>query len=211
MLLFLDTEFTDFETKGLLSFGLVRADGRDRLYVERTDQPKERCSTFVQNVVVPLMGDPAAKKGDETQARAMVLDWLDEQVGPYGERPHETLVIACDYQADARLLRQQIGREGLDERGLPIPRFLDCSGLLDHGALTRAFQGPPGSPRLRRHHALDDAEALRCAHLAWVGAETTPLDEPLARWAPDLVRKAPWFALSDSAFTREERWERWRA
>lgn len=210
MLMFLDTEFTDFETQTLLSFGLVRADGRDRLYVERTDVPYERCSRFVQDVVWPLFGDPDAVRGDGAHARSTVLDWLAAQVGPKGERPGETPVIACDYQVDARLLREQIGLDGLLDRQIPIPRFLDCSGLIAHGALSLVFQGQPGVPRLRRHHALDDAEALRRAHLAWVDADVSPLDAPLASWDPALVRKAPWFALSDRALTREDRWERWR-
>lgn len=210
MLLFLDTEFTDFDDQGVLSLGLIRADGQARLYAERSDMPMARCSSFVQRVVWPMLNEPGVFRGDEAAVRAFMLSWLAGQVGPDGERPGDVPVVACDHQVDARLLREQLGREGLDAQNLPVPRFLDCSGLIDHGALTQAFQGQPGDVRLRRHHALDDAEALRQAHLAWVGADTSPLDEPMADWSPDLIRKAPWFALDDRALTREERWKRWR-
>lgn len=46
MLVFLDTEFTDFAKHDLISLALVTEDGRE-FYAERTDYRKNECSAFV--------------------------------------------------------------------------------------------------------------------------------------------------------------------
>jgi len=55
MLVFLDTEFTDFVRPDLISLALVSEDGRE-FYAERTDYYTTRCSDFVKETVLPLLG-----------------------------------------------------------------------------------------------------------------------------------------------------------
>ena len=55
MLVFLDTEFTDFVRPDLISLALVSEDGRE-FYAERTDYRKDECSDFVRETVLPLLG-----------------------------------------------------------------------------------------------------------------------------------------------------------
>mgnify|MGYP003705540817 CR=1 FL=1 len=55
MLIFLDTEFTDFIDTELISIGLVDENGRE-FYAESTQYRQEACSDFVRQVVVPLLG-----------------------------------------------------------------------------------------------------------------------------------------------------------
>jgi hypothetical protein len=50
MLVFLDTEFSDFTRPDLISLALVAEDGRE-FYAERTDYTATRCTEFVQNGV----------------------------------------------------------------------------------------------------------------------------------------------------------------
>ena len=59
MLIFLDTEFTDFARPDLISLALVSEDGRE-FYAERTDYDPERCSEFVRETVLPLLDELAA-------------------------------------------------------------------------------------------------------------------------------------------------------
>jgi len=55
MLVFLDTEFTQFAAPDLISIALVAEDGRE-FYGERSDYNRESCSAFVVETVVPLLG-----------------------------------------------------------------------------------------------------------------------------------------------------------
>ena len=50
MIIFLDTEFTDFVRPDLISIGLVIEDGRE-FYAERTDYRPDTCSDSVRESV----------------------------------------------------------------------------------------------------------------------------------------------------------------
>ena len=63
MLLFLDTEYTGFDspTPTLISLGIVTEDGQREFYVELKDTWKEAdCSKFVKREVLPVL---ARKRG----------------------------------------------------------------------------------------------------------------------------------------------------
>lgn len=55
MLIFLDTEFTDFARPDLISLALVSEEGCE-FYAERTDYHRDACSDFVRETVQPLLG-----------------------------------------------------------------------------------------------------------------------------------------------------------
>lgn len=148
MLIFIDTEFTDLRAPQLISVGLVAEDGRE-FYAERADVPLEACTPFVRREVLPLLGDPAARRDCDAIARDL-RRWL----APYAARP---TAIAFDDDRDwllfYRLLRTH----------LP----LTISGLPMGGAICReAYEDFFLQPGMRRHHALHDARANRHAYRA---------------------------------------------
>lgn len=55
MLIFVDTEFTDFVQIDLISVALVADDGRE-FYAERTDYCRADCNDFVRAAVLPKLG-----------------------------------------------------------------------------------------------------------------------------------------------------------
>jgi hypothetical protein len=92
MLLFIDTEFTDFLNIDLISIGLVSEDGRHQFYAERTDFCYDWCNDFVRSAVWAHLGaDPAANvKRDELRQR--LSDWFKTLPA--------AVTIACDSYTD---------------------------------------------------------------------------------------------------------------
>ena len=56
MLIFLDTEFTDFIDCELISIGLVSEDGQHAFYAEVEDFDRAKCIPYVQSGIWPLLG-----------------------------------------------------------------------------------------------------------------------------------------------------------
>lgn len=54
MLVFIDTEFTNFVRPDLISIGLVAEYGRE-FYAERTDYRSGECSSFVRETVLVVL------------------------------------------------------------------------------------------------------------------------------------------------------------
>jgi hypothetical protein len=145
MLVFFDTEFSNFEQPSLISVGLASADGR-ALHIELAPSPEtwtvEDCSVFVRQTVLPLLTGPALT---HAQAREAALAFLRD-VATDGERP----LLVTDFTGDWVLLRRLVD---------PLPE--DLAGLearLFHDPLIERYDFGG-----RRHHALVDAEALRWA------------------------------------------------
>lgn len=157
MLVFLDTEFTDFEKPELISIGLA-ANGAPDFYAERTDYPRERCSSFVLNEVIPLLGRAPNAACDVSELARRLMEWFD--LLP------EAAIILYDFEEDWNLLRVALGGE--------LPAKVGAHQLVDqkifrHSAyklgevLTYTLDWPP-------HHALADAQALREGYLRWMAA-----------------------------------------
>jgi hypothetical protein len=100
MIVYLDTEFSDFFDSELLSLGLVTGDGRE-LYIERADAAEINTSDFVKAEVLPLFGreSPVVLPYEEIGDR--VIAWFDELRG--GDRSVAIEVIS-DSELDHRLL-----------------------------------------------------------------------------------------------------------
>lgn len=102
MLIFLDTEFTDFVDCDLISIGLVDENGRE-FYAELTDYRLEACSDFVNEVVRPLLKHHKGRiEGNKFFVAKALREWLSE---------YKNGVTVCyDYILDwylmADLLRQ---------------------------------------------------------------------------------------------------------
>jgi len=142
---FIDSEFSSLEAPALLSFGAVSAEGRT-FYVEIEQARPVAYSTFVERNVLPLLENPPATRAD---AAEQFLQWLGAQADGRVVR------LISDSGFDRWALGELLGAEDLPE-GAIWQRAPVAYSEMDR--LSQEFG-------LRRHHALDDALALRCAVL----------------------------------------------
>ena len=138
---FIDSEFTDLTAPQLISIGAVATDST-AFYAELQGWNVERASAFVQSTVMPLLDGDAVPV--ELGAQALT-EWLEER-----SRRTPTTIIS-DSGFDRWALAELFGREDLppNVRWQRVP--------IAYEALDEAAQ----HLKLRRHHALDDARALR--------------------------------------------------
>lgn len=173
MLIFLDTEFTDFDNPRLISVGLVAEDEYRWLYTELDGETwYPHCSEFVLQEVVPLL-DRRYGWEQPAAAAARIRTWCSKLP--------ELSAIACDSDYDWNLLRGLMLQNGgwphnLVDQPVPVswsPRMheLKQDYLLRYG--------------LSAHNALSDAKALRYTFLT--GRDMPP--EP-AFGAGDLPKEA---------------------
>ena len=65
MLIFIDTEFTDFADTELISIGLITDSGEHEFYAELPVN-RRKCSDFVIETVLPQLGNaPGAQRSSE--------------------------------------------------------------------------------------------------------------------------------------------------
>lgn len=138
---FVDSEFTNLWKPELISIGAVATDAT-AFYAELRGWSPERSSDFVRQVVMPLLDGDAVPH--EVAAEAFSA-WLDERTG----RAPTTIISDSGY--DRWALAELLGREDLPA-GVEWKRVAVAYDEMD--AATRNLS-------LRRHHALDDARALR--------------------------------------------------
>jgi hypothetical protein len=105
-LLFIDTEFSDFVYKKLVSVALVNA--HQSFYAENSDITSKECSSFVVQHIFPLLNGGEYCKSYKTIANSL-YQWLSEQ-------PENTAIVG-DYQGDWRILCDLL--EHSDAQGLP--------------------------------------------------------------------------------------------
>lgn len=106
MLVFIDTEFTDFIECHLISLGMVTERGEE-FYAE-VPYPDEACSAFVREVVLKLIevvNFPDAKC-EKDALRLRILDWLK-----LIRRGNEDIQICYDYQTDWDLFTDALSGE----------------------------------------------------------------------------------------------------
>lgn len=145
---FVDTEFTDFVGRDLISIAFVCADGRE-FYGERSDYDQRACSDFVIREVLPQLGqDPRTILTREALAMS-VAQWLKSFSGDTNPR------LCFDYAGDWELLLELVGE---------VPSFWEAEKVTQQisDELTNAYYARHGG----RHHALYDARA-NCA--AFIG------------------------------------------
>lgn len=152
MKVFVDTEFTSLDNRfmELISVGMIDETGRE-FYLEVNDFNWSYMSRFVRYVVLPLLGRPGALVVPEEEVQQRVRDWL-RSLG-------EPVTLVVDSPIDIRIVP-----------GLRRAPEVEGAVLLDgaKGALCGLWiDGYFASHRdVRRHHALEDARALRMAYLA---------------------------------------------
>jgi len=156
MLIFLDTEFTDFIDCELISIGMVSEDGTHEFYAERTDYPDDWCSDFVREAVLPQLGKIPGVGCIREELRQRLWDWFSTLP------PH--VQIATESAHDRDLLWDAV-HEGLPSN-LNTSVF-DLRPLIDTTAFNDAVYRYHEQPGCSWHHALHDARGHRMGWLAW--------------------------------------------
>jgi len=159
MLVFLDTEFTDFVQIDLISIGLVTEDGRE-FYAERNDYHREDCSSFVVAEVLPLLNRVPGAKCSSAHLSFRLREWFASL--------EKSVTVAFDYTSDWELLADALQGERLTD----LPANLSEKLFIDHEVLSdakfREAYENSFEPNWPRHHALADARALRNGYMSWV-------------------------------------------
>lgn len=147
MLIFLDTEFTNFESPSLISIGMAADSGED-FYAELPFAINS-CSPFVRDVVVPLLGGYENAFCPVPDIGARVASWLS-----IVRRGSEPMEICVDHQIDWRLFSSAL--EHL------LPHWC-CVRMVDHEIQELLRYEFHVTHSLPEHHALHDAQAARYA------------------------------------------------
>lgn len=154
MKLFLDTEFTDFTNPELISIGIVDENGRE-FYAESTSFRRERCSEFVVETVLPLLGQYTDSLVlNRYQIAHALLQWLEE----YRE---QGATICVDYYTDWYLFHELLESTTVMEFVKPLNIWPD----IDSHKIESWWQ----ETGLSRHHALYDARANRYGYIGQTG------------------------------------------
>jgi hypothetical protein len=148
MNVFLDTEFTDLLDPVLISIGMVAESGEE-FYAE-VPYTEERCTAFVREAVLPLLGKIPNAACSAFDLRVEMLTWL-EIIRHKGEE----VLICADNQTDLDLLCH-----GLDYRAPGWLAGALIGSKIDETLLNEFFT----KSGLPRHHALYDARANRHAY-----------------------------------------------
>ena len=151
MLIFIDTEFTDFRNPQLISIALVSDCGEHEFYAE-LPYDLERCSTFVIDTVLPLLGEQANAACDATELNARLRTWLAQFEGR-GE-----VSVCYDFGGDWEFFCAALSDE--------VPPWIVPRNIfkyLDKAKLEAFFADQPHLALNFPHHALHDARGNRHA------------------------------------------------
>lgn len=158
MLIFLDTEFTDFIKIDLISVGLVTEDGRE-FYGERNDYRYEDCSDFVRTTVLPLLRRVSNARCSADHLTYRLQQWFASLAEP--------VTLVFDYSSDWELLAEAL--QGNTAQPLPAnigEKWLLRREVISDPIFQQAWQATYDAD-WQQHHALADARALRAGYLAW--------------------------------------------
>jgi len=138
---FFDSEFTNFTNPSLISIGAVATDST-AFYCELSDFPSAQCSAFVRETVLPLLDGDCVPR---TIAAQSFVRWLAARSAA------APVMLVSDSGFDRWAVAHLFNYEELPEHveWMRVPVSYED---LDKTARARG---------LRRHHALDDARALR--------------------------------------------------
>lgn len=154
MRLFLDTEFTDFIDCELISVGIVSEDGRE-FYAERNDFNRSKCSDFVMDAVLPLLGKEPAIIGTEEEIGLQLRAWLKQ---------FDQIEVCVDYSVDFELFSYLVR----DPCTLEVPQSCRGRNIWNEISAVDIERYWEVSGR-NAHHALHDARANKFAFEAMLG------------------------------------------
>lgn len=143
MNLFLDTEFTGFDTNcDLISIAIVSDDGR-QFYAERSDYRLDWCSEFVKKNVLPQLGKKPDSIFEKRALAEKALAWLTQFAD-------ESPVLCYDMKRDITLLSELLGK---------LPPWLMAQDVRHQIDKTKFDWYIENCASGRLHHALYDALA----------------------------------------------------
>ena len=170
MLVFIDTEFTDFINIEMISLGMINEQGDQEFYVEINDYDRNKESDFVRAGIVPML-DHSKYGRSKQQAALDAAAWIESL------NANEVIFVA-DYSSDFMLLQDLLIDVNIDvkkklhgsmldkaliatlhERGMHLPQAMSKAFRMVTNSLNNAHQ----LNNWRVHHALDDAKANRWA------------------------------------------------
>lgn len=161
MILYLDTEFSDFINTELLSIALVSQDNK-QFYAELPYNLKQ-CSDFVKEAVIPLLGIDLSAKLTQEAIKPRLLQWLEQF------KNDEIVIVAFDYSGDWSLFCDAIDNE--------VPNWIQGVNVNNYVNELREEIFWRDNPELKRHHALNDAMALRASFVIQRAESKNWLDE----------------------------------
>lgn len=184
MILFLDTEFTDFVNSDLISLALVSEDKGHVHYVELLDYAQHEASDFVKQVVVPLLkpnqyGKKRFQAADELAKFLISLE--DKKIDIAVDFGTDwDLMINLLNEAHNELKSQLIGKDapikitGYMQGPLFVQNLIERGFANSPEIMNKAYQYKQDYEELWLnqskeliHHALHDATAMR---YGWVKA-----------------------------------------
>ena len=147
MKIYLDTEFTDFFTRQLISIALVSSNG-DEFYAQCSDFDHATCTEFVRETVLPLLRNDQSLT--YSQLHLALKEWLNRYAGT------ENITICFDYTGDFELLRGALGET--------LPENISGKNIASEVTTADIDKYFRENPADHRHHALCDARALKHGH-----------------------------------------------
>ncbi|HEY6018955.1 MAG TPA: hypothetical protein VIY48_03405 [Candidatus Paceibacterota bacterium] len=142
LLLFVDTEFTDFKDMDLISIGIVSQEQHE-FYAENSEYNHAWCNDFVKTDVLPkLYGGEYALP--YAQLKENLQLWISNLLEEYA-----TVLLIFDYSGDWLLLGELL---------IDYPHREKVKGQQDE--LEEGIELYFMHDRLNEHHALYDAKAL---------------------------------------------------
>lgn len=160
MLVFLDTEFTDFTNADLISLALVSEDGQE-FYVERSDFDNSKCTDFVRATVQPLLGRVPGASCTRSHCTERVRDWF--------EQLPESAIVIHDYAGDWYLLTRLVAGHPTEDQEPPanFGENIELARTTITHPMFQAASAAMFSDQWPPHHALADARALMAGYRAW--------------------------------------------
>ena len=145
MLIFIDTEFSDFINTELISIGLVSQD--DQQFYAELPVDRATCSDFVKEAVLPLLGKIDGAQCLPVELNMRLRRWLAQF-----NKGDEPVVVCYDYAGDWTLFHY-----ALFDDVPPWIRGVNIYGYINDLKQELFFR----ESGLARHHALHDAMANR--------------------------------------------------
>jgi len=145
MRIFIDTEFTDFFDCHLISLGMVSESGEE-FYCE-VPYPETACSTFVHEVVIPLLRRNPHEKCSKSELKIRMFNWFK-----LIRSSNDTEIKICfDYQTDWDLF--------VDALDGDVPKSIHPCLVNTEISNLLLYEFWKNNPELHEHHALHDARA----------------------------------------------------
>ncbi len=157
MLIFFDTEFSDFLDCELISIGMVSEDGAFEFYAEVSDFDLAKTSPFVQEAILPILGADPAAICTKSELKDRLWKW-------FATLPQHVM-LASDSTHDRDLLWDAFDEglpENLDREVMDLRSLIDTTVFNDQVVLYHEQAAQPW------HHALHDARAAREGWIAWM-------------------------------------------